>query len=176
MRARLALAWQGLLAGLALAGCAVMFAMMMVIVADVALRNIPVPGLPRGLAWSNEISEMMLFLTTMLVAPWLLRQGQHIRVDIVLQALPPRVAWQIEWLGDIVGLACCVFMAWYGARATWASWSDGSLMIKTLVTPEWWSLAPLPITFVLLSVEMVLRMQRLAAGERAPRQDAVSAA
>ncbi len=176
MRARLALAWQGLLAGLALAGCAVMFAMMMVIVADVALRNIPVPGLPRGLAWSNEISEMMLFLTTMLVAPWLLRQGQHIRVDIVLQALPPRVAWQIEWLGDIVGLSCCVFMAWYGARATWASWSDGALMIKTLVTPEWWSLAPLPITFVLLSVEMVLRMQRLAAGERAARQDAVSAA
>lgn len=176
MRARLALAWQGLLAGLALAGCAVMFAMMMVIVADVTLRNIPVPGLPRGLAWSNEISEMMLFLTTMLVAPWLLRQGQHIRVDIVLQALPPRLAWQIEWLGDIVGLACCLFMAWYGARATWASWSDGSLMIKTLVTPEWWSLAPLPITFVLLSVEMVLRMQRLAVGERAPRQDAVSAA
>lgn len=176
MRVRLARGWQGLLVGLALAGCAVMFAMMMVIVADVALRNIPVPGLPRGLAWSNEISEMMLFLTTMLVAPWLLRQGQHIRVDIVLQALPPRLAWQIEWLGDIVGLSCCLFMAWYGARATWASWSDGSLTIKTLVTPEWWSLAPLPITFALLSVEMVLRMQRLAAGPRAPRQDAVSAA
>ena len=46
------------------------------------------PGLPRGLAWSNEISELMLYLITLLAAPWLLREGQHIRVDIVLRALP----------------------------------------------------------------------------------------
>jgi len=173
---RLSRAFGKLLAALALGGCAVLFAMMLVIVADVALRNIAVPGLPRGLAWSNEVSELMLYLTTMLVAPWLLRQGQHIRVDILLQALPPKVAWSLEWLGDIVGLACCLFMAWYGAKAAWASYAGGALNIKTLVTPEWWSLAPLPLMFALLSVEMVFRMRRLAAGERAPRQDAVSAA
>ena len=68
-------------------GCAILLAMMLIIVADVALRNIGVPGLPGGLAWSNEISELMLYLITMCVAPWLLRQGQHIRVDILLQAL-----------------------------------------------------------------------------------------
>jgi TRAP-type C4-dicarboxylate transport system permease small subunit len=164
-----------LLAALALGGCAVMFAMMLVIVGDVALRNIALPGLPRGLAWSNEVSELMLYLTTMLVAPWLLRQGQHIRVDIVLVALPRRLAWYFEWLGDGIGLACCLFMTWYGSQAAWASWSSGALNIKTLVTPEWWSLAPLPIMFMLLSIEMVFRMQRLQQGERGPRQDAVSA-
>jgi TRAP-type C4-dicarboxylate transport system permease small subunit len=169
-------AYGKLLAGLALVGCAIMFAMMLVIVADVALRNLPVPGLPRGLAWSNEVSELMLYLMTMTVAPWLLRQGQHIRVDIVLQALPPRLAWTLEWVGDAIGLACCLFMAWYGAQAAWASYSGGALSIKTLVTPEWWSLAPLPIVFVLLAIEMVLRMARLQAGERGPRKDAVSAA
>jgi TRAP-type C4-dicarboxylate transport system permease small subunit len=50
------------------------------------------------------------------------------------------------------------------------------LSIKTLVTPEWWSLAPLPVVFVLLSIEMVFRMHRLLHAERGPRQDAVSAA
>jgi len=164
-----------LLAGLALAGCAILMAMMLVIVADVALRNIPVPGLPRGLAWSNEVSELMLYLVTMCVAPWLLRQGQHIRVDILLQALPKRLAWSLEWVGDAVGLACCLFMAWYGARAAWASFESGAVNIKTLVTPEWWMLAPLPVVFVLLAVEMLFRMGRLHAGERGPRQDAVSA-
>jgi len=173
---RVSVAYGKLLAVLALAGCAVMFAMMMVIVADVALRNIAVPGMPRGLAWSNEVSELMLYLTTTLVAPWLLRQGQHIRVDILLTALPPRLAWVLEWVGDTVGLACCLFMAWYGTRAALASYQQGSLNIKTLVTPEWWSLAPLPIVFVLLSIEMLFRMQRLHAGPRGPRQDAVSAA
>jgi TRAP-type C4-dicarboxylate transport system permease small subunit len=173
---RVSHAFGKLLAALALGGCAIMFAMMMVIVGDVALRNIALPGMPRGLAWSNEVSELMLYLTTMLVAPWLLRQGQHIRVDIVLTALPPRLAWVLEWVGDTIGLACCLFMAWYGTRAALASYSAGALNIKTLVTPEWWSLAPLPLVFMLLSVEMVFRMQRLRDGPRGPRQDAVGAA
>ena len=176
MISRVSNAYGRLLAALALGGCAVMFAMMLVIVADVALRNLALPGLPRGIDWSNEVSELMLYLTTVLVAPWLLRQGQHIRVDILLTALPPRVAWYLEWVADTLGLACCLFMAWYGAKATWASWSSGALSIKTLVTPEWWSLAPLPAMFVLLSIEMLFRMKRLHEGERAPRQDAVSAA
>lgn len=176
MSGRLSAGYARLLAALALGGCAVMFAMMLVIVGDVALRNIPVPGLPRGLAWSNEVSELMLYLTTVLVAPWLLRQGLHIRVDIVLTALPPRLAWSLEWVGDIVGFGCCLFMGWYAAGAAWASYSAGALNIKTLVTPEWWSLAPLPVMFALLAVEMVFRMQRLQAGERGPRRDAVSTA
>ena len=164
-----------LLAGLALLSCALLFAMMMVIVADVALRNVTVPGLPRGLAWSNEVSELMLYLVTLSIAPWLLRQGQHIRVDIMLQALPSRVAWALEWVGDSIGLLCCLFMAWYGLSAAWASYLTGAVNIKTLVTPEWWWLAPLPLVFTLLAVEMVFRMVRLYRAERGPRHEAVSA-
>lgn len=168
-------AYGRLLAALALAGCLLLLAMMLVIVADVFLRNVPIAGLPRGLAWSNEVSELMLYLITMCVAPWLLRQGQHIRVDILLQALPKRLAWSLEWVGDAIALACCLFIAWYGAQAAWSSYAAGAVNIKTLVTPEWWSLAPLPVVFVLLAIEMAFRMGRLHAGERAPRQDAVSA-
>lgn len=164
------------LAGLSLLGCAILLAMMFIIVGDVALRNLAIPGLPQGLAWSNEISELMLYLITMCVAPWLLRQGQHIRVDIVLQALPPQLAWYFEWVGDLIGLACCVVIAWYGTQAAWSSYQSGAVNIKTLVTPEWWALAPLPLVFVLLAIEMIFRMIRLQRGERGPRHDAVSAA
>lgn len=164
------------LAALALLGCALLMAMMCIIVADVLLRNIPIPGLPRGLAWSNEISELMLYLITMSVAPWLLRLGQHIRVDIVLQALEPEVAWRLEWVSDVLGLGCCVVIAWYGTQAAWSSYASGAVNIKTLVTPEWWGLAPLPLVFVLLGIEMVFRMVRLHRGKRGPRHDAVSAA
>ena len=164
------------LGALALLGCALLMAMMLIIVADVALRNLPITGLPRGLAWSNEISELMLFLITMSVAPWLLRRGQHIRVDIVLQAMPPRLAWCLEWVGDVIGFACCLVIAWFGAQAAWSSYASGALNIKTLVTPEWWALAPLPLVFVLLAIEMMFRMIRLNRAERGPRNDAVSAA
>ena len=173
---RLADAYGRILARLALLGCAILMAMMLIIVADVALRNLPIPGMPRGLAWSNEISELMLYLITMCVAPWLLRQGQHIRVDIVLQAIPPRLAWRLEWVGDVIGFACCLVIAWFGAQAAWSSYASGAVNIKTLVTPEWWALAPLPLVFVLLGIEMIFRMIRLQRAERGPRNDAVSAA
>lgn len=173
---RLSNAYGRFLAALSLLGCAILLAMMFIIVADVALRNLAIPGLPQGLAWSNEISELMLYLITMCVAPWLLRQGQHIRVDIMLQAIPPQLAWYLEWIGDAIGFACCVAIAWFGAQAAWSSYVSGAVNIKTLVTPEWWALAPLPFVFVLLAIEMIFRMIRLQRGVRGPRHDAVSAA
>lgn len=173
---RLSDAYGRMLAALALVGCALLMAMMLIIVGDVLLRNVAIPGMPRGLAWSNEISELMLYLITMTVAPWLLRQGQHIRVDIVLQAIPRQLAWRLEWVSDVIGLACCCVIAWYGSQAAWSSYASGAVNIKTLVTPEWWALAPLPVVFVLLALEMLFRMTRLYQGERGPRHDAVSAA
>jgi TRAP-type C4-dicarboxylate transport system permease small subunit len=113
---------------------------------------------------------------TLLVAPWLLRQGQHIRVDIVLRALPVRVAWILEWIGDIVGLFCCLYFVWYGYLITKASYLAGSVNIKTLITPEWWTLAPLPVGFALLAIEFVFRMYRLSVADVGLRDDAVSAA
>ena len=155
-----------LLAGLLL------LVMTFMIGADVVLRNIGAGGV----AVSNELSEDILYLITLLTAPWLLRQGRHIRVDIVLRVLPPRVAWALEWLGDATGIVCCLYFVWYGAGVTAASYLNGSLSIKTLVTPEWWILAPLPIAFALLAVEFIFRMDRLARAERGARDDAVSAA
>lgn len=173
---RLSELWGRLLAALALLGCLLLLAMMLIIVVDVALRNLAPAGLPRGLAWSNEISEWLLLLVTLCVAPWLLRQGQHIRVDILLQPLPPRLAWALEWLGDVLGLATCLVLMAVSGKATLASMTAGALSIKTLVMPEWWTLAPLPLAFGLLSIEMLFRMHRLWRADRAPRRDAVSAA
>jgi TRAP-type C4-dicarboxylate transport system permease small subunit len=171
---RTAAAYGRFLQALALIGCAIIFLMTLMICADVLLRNVRlIPGV-YGIAWSNEVSEAMLYLVTMLTAPWLLRKGQHIRVDIVLRAVPPRLGWYFEWISDALGLVCCLVIAWYGVRAVLASFNSGAMSIKTLVTPEWWLLAPLPVAFLLLAIEMGFRMRRLRLGERAPRDDAVS--
>jgi TRAP-type transport system small permease protein len=164
--------WYGrLLDGMMSAAGMLLLFMTVMIGADVLLRNIGLGGVPP----SNELSEDILYLVTLLAAPGLLRRGQHIRIDIVLQALPPRAAWLLEWVGDILGLACCLVFVWYGASVAAASFFDGAVSIKTLVLPEWWLLAPMPIAFALLALEFVFRMQRLALAERRPREDAVSA-
>ena len=171
---KLASAYGRLLEWLALAGCALIFAMTLMICADVLLRNVRVvPGLV-GLAWANEISEAMLYLITLLVAPWLLRQGGHIRVDIVLRSVPDAVGWGFEWIVDALALGCCALITYYSARAALASYQAGSLSIKTLITPEWWLIAALPLAFLALTLEMLFRIRRLYLGPREARDDAVS--
>ena len=113
----------------------------------------------------------MLYLTTMLVAPWLLRQGQHIRVDIVLTALPPRLAWSLEWVGDMhrPGLLPVHGLVRQPRHA-------GQLARPARSASRRWSRPSggrsrrCRSTFLLLSIEMLFRMKRLHAGERGPRQ------
>ena len=165
--------WFGrLLDLLMVAACLLLLAMTVMIGIDVLFRNIGAGGL----AVSNELSEDILYLITLLAAPWLLRQGQHIRVDILLRALPLRLAWALEWVGDIVGLVCSLYFVWYGVLITKASYAAGSINIKTLVTPEWWTLVPLPLAFSLVALEFFFRMHRLANAEIGLRDDAISAA
>ena len=154
-----------------LAACLIVLAMTLLIGADVIGRNM---GLG-GVSWSNEVSEYCLYLMTLLSAPWLLRQGQHIRVDIVLKALPPRIGWALEWVSDVLGLACSIYFLWFGMKVLATSYATGAVSIKTLVLPEWWLMAPMPLAFLLVSIEFVFRMYRLAQGPREPRSDAVSA-
>ena len=175
-RQRLEARFGTLLEALALVASLALLAMMAIICGDVLTRNVAVPGLPRGIAWSNEISELLLYAMTLLAAPWLLREGRHIRVDILLRALPIRIAYACEWIADALGLTCCCWLVVYAASATKKSWAGDALSIKTLVMPEWWILAPLPICFLLLAIEFVFRMRRLKLSPIGPRDDAVSAA
>jgi TRAP-type C4-dicarboxylate transport system permease small subunit len=169
--ARFSEAYGRLLEAMLTLSCLLLLAMTLLIGGDVLLRNI---GLG-GIAPSNELSEDLIYLVTLLAAPCLLRRGQHIRVDIILRTLPDKVGWSLEWIGDVLGFACCLFFVWYGVRVAVASFESDALSIKTLVLPEWWILAPMPLAFVLLSVEFVFRMRRLAHAERRIRDDAVSA-
>lgn len=164
--------WYGrILDGMLLAACALLLAMTFLIGFDVLLRNVGLGGIPP----SNELSEDGLYLITLLAAPGLLLRSQHIRIDIILRMLPPRLAWGFEWIGDAVGILCCLFFVWYGLRVTLASYLAGSVSIKTLVLPEWWIFVPMPVCFFMVALEFVFRMRQLAMSERAPRSDAISA-
>jgi TRAP-type C4-dicarboxylate transport system permease small subunit len=165
--------WYGaLLDALMLLAAVLVLTMTLMIGADVILRNVGAGGV----SWSNEVSEYILYLVTLLSAPWLLRRGQHIRVDIVLRAVPKRIAYAMEWIADVLGLACALYFVWYGWRVMAASYAAGAISMKTLVLPEWWMLAAMPAAFVLVAAEFVFRMYRLAGAEAGPRDEAVSAA
>ena len=167
---RLSAAFGRLFNALALAAALILLGMVIIVTADIVLRN----SVGSGLVWANEVSEYSLYLMTLLTAPWLLRRGQHVRLDIILTLVPARVAWLMEAVGDLLGFAVSVVLVRYGFAMTYVSWRLGAITIKNLVFPEWWLLAPLPVTFALLAVEFVFRFDRLLKGERARRIEATS--
>ena len=155
---------------LAVIAAVTLLAMVALVTADIMLRN----TLGIGFAWSNEVTEYALYLITLLTAPWLLRRGQHVRIDMMLVIVPPRLAWMCEAAADVIGLAASLVLLWYGTVMTAQSARLGSLTIKNLVFPEWWLLAPLPICFALLALEFIFRFYRLMDAPRTRRHEATS--
>jgi TRAP-type C4-dicarboxylate transport system permease small subunit len=155
---------------LALIAALLLLVMVALVTADIVLRN----TVGTGFAWANEVTEYALYLTTLLTAPWLLRRGQHVRIDMALVLVPPRLAWALEAAGDIIGVAASLVLIWYGTVMTAESARLGSLTIKNLVFPEWWLLVPLPICFALIAIEFVFRFHRLLGAPRERRVEATS--
>jgi TRAP-type C4-dicarboxylate transport system permease small subunit len=156
---------------LAVLAALVLLAMVLVVTGDIVLRN----TVNKGFVWANEVSEYALYLITVLTAPWLLRRGQHVRLDLVLTAVPKRIALLMEAAGDMTGLVVCLAMIRYATWMTYDAWKIGSITIKNLVFPEWWLLLPLPVCFVLLAIEFIFRFHRLLLN-REKREEATSVA
>ena len=107
--ARLSGWYERLLDALMLVACLLLLVMTVMIGADVVSRNVGAGGV----AVSNEFSEDILYLMTLLAAPWLLRQGQHIRVDIILRVLPT-FAWPGCWNGSATLSVCSAVFISFG--------------------------------------------------------------
>jgi TRAP-type transport system small permease protein len=153
---RLARAHGRLLDGLGLAAGVALGLLALLITLDVVRR-----ALGHGsIGWLLEVSEYTLFVATFAAAPWVLRKGAHVRVDLLLAAVPVAVARVLELVTDGIGLAVSLLLLVYGARAALDAFSMGRLIFKELVIPEWWLLAVIPVSALLLAIEFVLRIRR----------------
>jgi TRAP-type C4-dicarboxylate transport system permease small subunit len=129
--------------------------MALAVTVDVAARN---------LGWGNtgwvvEVSEYSLPVATLLVAPWLLHRGEHVRLDVLLTMLPKSFALTLERIADVLGILICAVFVWYGSKLIVDSARLGSMMVKTLSIPEWWQYALVPVSFFLLAVEFARRLR-----------------
>jgi TRAP-type C4-dicarboxylate transport system permease small subunit len=140
----------GALAALALG------AMALLVTADVLIRNLTSGALP----WVLEVSEYTLPFATFLAAPWILYRNQHVRLDVLLTALPAHAARWLERVVDTMGLAISLLLLWYGFAALADSFRQDSLVIKAMTFSEWWLFVPFVFCFALLSIEFVRRLAR----------------
>jgi len=118
----------------------------------------------------------VLYVSTFCAAPWLLREGRHIRMEMLLKSVPPRVGWALELAADALGMLTCFVLCIAGVNVAWTSTRDEALVFKVFIIPEWWVLTPAAVLLFVLGVEFVFRLKRLWLGPRRPRDEATSAA
>ena len=136
------------------AAAALLGGMALLIAGDVALRSVNLGSLP----WSVEVAEYILFTATFLAAPWVLQEGGHVRVDIVVRMLPAGWGSALDRLAAAIGLVVCGFLIYYGSGSAWEAYRLDSLIFKQLVVAEWWLLALIPVTGLLLGIEFLMRL------------------
>jgi len=140
-----------LLKGLAALAALLLGVTALAITLDVIARNVGLGTLP----WILEVSEYVLPLATFLAAPWLLHRNEHVRLDVLLTAFP-----RLNHVANLVGLSVCGVLVVYGVRTILNSAAQGSMVFKSVVFPEWWLYAPVPLCFGLLSIEFLRRLAR----------------
>jgi len=148
-------AYSLLIDGLAVISGAIFGLMAFFIGADVLLRNIG----GGGLAWVIELMEYAMYVATVFAAPWVLREGAHVSVDVVTANLPAWLRRPITILVCILGAAICSVICYYSAIATLRAYERGSMVYKTFIVPEWAISVFVPFGMCLVAIEF-LRLAR----------------
>jgi TRAP-type C4-dicarboxylate transport system permease small subunit len=125
---------------------------------DIVLRNLRIGSIP----WILEASEYAMFLLAFIGAPWVLRLGAHVRVDVVLTGLPSGARTACEAIGDLFGIVVSLYLLYYSGSVAAAARAQGARVIKEFIFPEWWIFAVVLASATLLLIEFVVRLVRVA--------------
>jgi TRAP-type C4-dicarboxylate transport system permease small subunit len=122
----------GLYAAARIAACLSMVSILMLVVAQLASRlfGFVAPGV-------DEYAGYTLVATIFLALGPALKAGAHIRVLLLVQALPPRLAWFCELGSLAVGLGLSAYFAYWSGYAVVESYQFNEVGQGMVKTPLW---------------------------------------
>jgi len=110
--------------------------------------------------WLHEGVEYILYTGVFLGAPWVLQQGAHVRVDVLVSVLPRAAAIWLERLLDLIGASLSMVLCIYGVRLAISEYQDGTYPDKDLSIANWLMMTVFAVAFFLLAVEFLFRIRR----------------
>jgi TRAP-type C4-dicarboxylate transport system permease small subunit len=126
---------------------------------------IPLDLLIRSLEWGNmpwlhEGIEYTLYAGVFLGAPWVLQQGAHVKVDILIEYLPKKISQRIEIIIDLIGFFICLLLCYYSLIGSIDAFIDQATPDKLLKIANWKMIFIFTISFLMLAFEFLLRIRR----------------
>jgi C4-dicarboxylate transporter, DctQ subunit len=113
-----------------------------------------------AISWAEEVIVYLIVWGIMLAASQLVRTDGHVRPDLVLRAVPPRVQRWMEVLNCIAALVFCVGLAWYGWSIVATSWQLDERSSSDLQFPMWLYSAAIPTGALLMTGRYLARLFR----------------
>ena len=137
-------------------------AIVFIICIDVGMRYF----FSRPQVWTVEICEYFLFAITFLGAPWLLRVGGHVNVDIVTERLPKRARDGLGLFSCTVGALVCAVLTYFGVVTAIDCFKTGVVEVRTLDVPKYYFMTLIAVGYFLLFGEFCRQGLRQIAGMR----------
>lgn len=105
-----------------------------------------------SLSWSAEVLVGLLVYVTFFCGYLALRQGAHLRIDVIAALLPGRGQWLLFFINQtLIGVVCVVMVIW-GAEQTVQFSHRTTLMLGA---PQWLFYIAVPVTGVAMLLELV---------------------
>lgn len=123
--------------------------MIIIVVADVAVRNL---GL-RPLAWGVSASEYILLYAAFLPMPWLVRIKGHVFVEFLRNALPPSGRLVLEKLVYLGCVLLCVYLGIIALTSFVEAIGSGDYETRSFDMPKWAVFLPIMIGFWMSALE-----------------------
>ncbi|MGG5809265.1 TRAP transporter small permease subunit [Falsiroseomonas sp. CW058] len=117
--------------------------------------------------WAVEYAIYLQCFVLFCGAGWTLRQGGHIRVAVVMQALPPAAARLLDMVGTVFALGVTGFASWALWQQLVRSVEFGSTSFYPMGTPLWIPQGLLTVGITLLALGFLARLVRLALRQQA---------
>lgn len=116
-----------------------------------------------GFDWVEAVLVMLVVYSALIGASVAVRRGLHVRLDVVVDKLPPRPRWAVYLLGNVLCLFYTLTLWYYGLKFFQQVIAWGVINIQSDL-PEWLHQFSVPIGMGLMSIRYVQEIRRLLWG------------
>ncbi len=134
----------------------------MIGVAVAQIVNRQLLGSTFSLAWADELVKMIVLWLAMVGSIAACRDNKHIRIDLITHILSGNIVSWIKVVVDLFAAAVCAVIGWQAYRLVReeVSWGDTIL----IDVPMWIAHAIVPLAFLLISYQFLVRVAKLLLG------------
>lgn len=133
---------------------AIMAGIMLLITAEVCARLFFNYSIPIVL----DVGGYSLFIVTFLAAAWVLREGGHVVVDMLVGGIKGRPRLVIDNAVLIIGAGLSAFLAYQSGIYTATCWVRGDVIGYPLMIPRGPLLMVLPVGWSFLALEFLMKI------------------